>query len=98
MMPPRNTSAGRSGRNEIATLIASAVEEQGAATQEIARNVQEAAGGTDRVSNNIGSVNQAAGKTGAAAGEVLASAEDLSKQAVTHNANIDSFLAKIRAA
>ena len=35
--------------NEIATVIASAVEEQGAATQEIARNVQEAAKGTQEV-------------------------------------------------
>src|SRR5690606_18068896 len=32
--------------NEIATVIASAVEEQNAATQEIARNVQQAASGT----------------------------------------------------
>ena len=34
--------------NEIATTIAAAVEEQGAATQEIARNVQQAAAGTQR--------------------------------------------------
>ena len=36
-----------------------AVEEQGAATQEIARNVQQAAGGTQEVSENIAGVNQA---------------------------------------
>ena len=35
--------------NEIATAIASAVEQQGAATQEIARNVQQAAAGTSEV-------------------------------------------------
>ena len=39
--------------NEIATAIAAAVEEQGMATAEIARNVQEAARGTQEVSSNI---------------------------------------------
>ena len=34
---------------EISTAIAAAVEEQGAATQEITRNVQEAARGTEEV-------------------------------------------------
>src|SRR3546814_392092 len=38
--------------NEIATTIASAVEEQGAATQEIARNVQQASAGTSEVSRS----------------------------------------------
>src|SRR6266403_1363519 len=52
--------------NEIATTIAAAVEEQGAATQEIARNVQGAAEGTHQVSANIVGVNQAAAETGAA--------------------------------
>ncbi len=45
--------------NEIATVIASAVEEQGSATREIARNVQEAAQGTGEVSSNIVGVNAA---------------------------------------
>ena len=36
--------------SEIASTIASAVEEQGAATQEISRNVQQAAHGTQQVS------------------------------------------------
>ncbi len=39
--------------SEIASTIASAVEEQGAATQEISRNVQQAAQGTQQVSANI---------------------------------------------
>jgi methyl-accepting chemotaxis protein len=84
--------------NEIATTIASAVEEQGAATQEIARNVQEAAHGTGQVSSNIVGVNQAASETGAAAGMVLTAAEQLGKQAETLRADVDEFLANIRAA
>jgi methyl-accepting chemotaxis protein len=84
--------------NEIATTIASAVEEQGAATQEIARNVHEAALGTGQVSSNIVGVNQAAAETGTAANQVLSSAEELGKQAETLRGDVNSFLAKIRAA
>ena len=42
--------------SEISTVIAAAVEEQGAATQEISRNVQQAANGTQQVSANISDV------------------------------------------
>ncbi len=84
--------------NEIATTIASAVEQQGAATQEIARNIQQAAIGTGQVSENIAGVNKATSETGSAAGHVLTSAELLNKQSSTLRADIDSFLANIRAA
>jgi methyl-accepting chemotaxis protein len=84
--------------NEITSAISAAVEEQGAATQEIARNVQEAALGTGQVSSNIAAVNSAAEKTGSASSGVLASAEQLSKQAATLRADVDRFLANIRAA
>jgi methyl-accepting chemotaxis protein len=84
--------------NDAATTIASAVEEQGAATQEIARNVHEAAQGTGQVSSNITGVNRAAGETGTAAGQVLTSADVLGKQAKTLRDEIDAFLAHIRAA
>ncbi|MGP8119822.1 MAG: methyl-accepting chemotaxis protein [Xanthobacteraceae bacterium] len=84
--------------NEIAATIASAVEEQGAATQEIARNVQQAAQGTGVVSQTIAGVNQAASQTGTVADRVLASAEELSQQSVALRADVDNFLARIRAA
>jgi methyl-accepting chemotaxis protein len=84
--------------NEITTAIAAAVEEQGSATQEIARNVQETARGTSALSNNIGVVTRAAGQTGTAAGQVLTSAEELNKQATMLRTKVDSFLVNIRAA
>jgi len=84
--------------NEIASVISVAVDQQGAATREIARNVQEAAQGTGQVSSNISGVNQAADKTGSAASRVLSSAEQLSGQAATLRADVDRFLANIRAA
>ncbi|HXY98507.1 MAG TPA: methyl-accepting chemotaxis protein [Stellaceae bacterium] len=84
--------------NEISTAIASAVEEQGAATQEIARNTQQAAKGTEQVSANIAGVNRAASETGAAAGQVLASAEQLGRQSETLRGEVSRFLEKIRTA
>jgi methyl-accepting chemotaxis protein len=84
--------------NDITSAISLAVEQQGSATQEIARNVQEAALGTGQVSSNIAAVNHAAEKTGSASNEVLASADQLSKQAVNLRADVDKFLGNIRAA
>jgi methyl-accepting chemotaxis protein len=84
--------------NDITSAISLAVEQQGSATQEIARNVQEAALGTGQVSSNIAAVNQAAEKTGSASHDVLASANQLSKQAVNLRADVDKFLGNIRAA
>ena len=84
--------------SEIATVIASAVEEQGAATQEIARNVQQAAAGTSEVTSNITGVTQAASQTGAASAQVLATAGELAKQAELLRAEVDGFLNNIRAA
>jgi methyl-accepting chemotaxis protein len=84
--------------SEIAATIASAVEEQGAATQEIARNVQQAAAGTAEVSSNIGGVTQAAGETGAAANQVLSASSDLSKQAEALRSQVQSFLEQVKAA
>ena len=82
--------------DEIATTIASAVEEQAAATQEIARNVEQAAAGTQDVSANITGVTQAANDTGTASGEVLRSAGELSEQSVLLRREVDSFVAKVR--
>ncbi|MBL8643962.1 MAG: HAMP domain-containing protein, partial [Rhodospirillaceae bacterium] len=57
--------------NQISTTIASAIEEQGAATAEIARNVEQAAAGTQEVSSNIQGVTKAAGETGQVSSQVL---------------------------
>jgi methyl-accepting chemotaxis protein len=82
----------------IAVSIATAVEEQGAATAEIARNVQQTAQAAQDVTVNIGGVSQAAHDTGAAAQTVLGSADALSQQAGELTAEIDRFVAGVRAA
>jgi methyl-accepting chemotaxis protein len=84
--------------SEISTAIASAVEEQGAATAEISRNVQQAAQGTTEVSSNIGGVTAAAEQTGTAAGQVLSSAGELQKNGTTLKSQVDEFLRTVRAA
>ncbi|MBV9522523.1 MAG: HAMP domain-containing protein [Alphaproteobacteria bacterium] len=90
---------GTIGRiSEIATTIAAAIEEQGAATGEISRTTQDTARGTASVSQHIAGVNEAAGKAGDAATQVLASAGALGVQAETLRAEVDQFLATIRAA
>ena len=84
--------------DQIATAIAAAVEEQGAATQEIARNVEEAAKGTQEVSSNIGGVTQAANDTGAVAGQVLTSARALTGQSGHLKDLVQTFLTDVKAA
>jgi methyl-accepting chemotaxis protein len=84
--------------HDIATSIASAVEQQGAATKEIARNVQQAAQGTNEVSANIGGVSQAASETGSAATQLLGASGELSQQSGALRSQVESFLATVRAA
>jgi methyl-accepting chemotaxis protein len=82
----------------IAVSVAAAMEEQGAATQEIVRNVTQAAQGTQSVTASIGSVTQAAGETGAASSQVLTAASELSRQSEQLGAEVSGFLATVRAA
>jgi methyl-accepting chemotaxis protein len=91
--------SGTIGRvSEIAAVIAAAIEEQGAATQEIARNVQQAAIGSTQVATSIVDVNRGAGDTGSASSQVLASAQMLSNENKRLKAEVVKFLATVRAA
>ncbi|CAL8972995.1 Methyl-accepting chemotaxis protein McpQ [Rhodoplanes serenus] len=83
---------------EIASSIAAAIEEQGAATAEIARNVQQAAQGTGEVARHISKVNEGAGQTGVASGRVLAEAQALAKDGQQLRDEVGRFLAAVRAA
>jgi methyl-accepting chemotaxis protein len=84
--------------SEVATAIAAAVEEQGAATQEITRNTQQAAQGTQDVSDNIAGVTEGADATGASAQNVRLAADALGVQAQQLRGQVNDFLGKIRAA
>lgn len=84
--------------SNISGSIAAAVEEQTAATREIARNVQQAAEGTSEVTQNIGLVSQAVKLTGAAADQVLGAAERLSEQSDKLRDELQRFVGVVRTA
>ena len=82
----------------ISSAIAAAVEEQGAATQEISRNVQQAAHGTQQVSSNITDVQRGASETGTASSQVLSAAQSLSGDSNRLKLEVGKFLGSVRAA
>ncbi|MFL9501234.1 methyl-accepting chemotaxis protein [Rhodopseudomonas palustris] len=84
--------------SEISSAIAAAVEEQGAATQEISRNVQQAAHGTQQVSSNITDVQRGATETGSASAQVLSAAQSLSQESSRLKIEVTRFLDTVRAA
>ena len=83
--------------NQFTIGIASAVEQQGAATQEIARNVQQAAAGTAEVSQSIGRVLEAANQTGEAAGQLAGLADQLARESDELKRNVGGFVAEVKA-
>jgi methyl-accepting chemotaxis protein len=84
--------------SEISSTIASAVEEQGAATQEISRNVQHAARGTMQVTTNVTDVQRGANETGSASSQVLSAAQSLSRDSNRLRVEVEKFLNSVRAA
>jgi methyl-accepting chemotaxis protein len=84
--------------SEISSTIAAAVEEQGAATQEISRNVQQAAQGTTQVSASIIDVQRGAGETGSASSQVLGAAQSLSRDSNRLKLEVGRFLDSVRTA
>jgi methyl-accepting chemotaxis protein len=84
--------------NDISSNIAAAVEEQDAATGEIARAVSQAAKGTAEVTYNVGNVSSVAQSSSQAASHVLMAAEALSQSGEILSAQVKSFLAQVRAA
>ena len=81
-----------------AISIASAVDQQSVAGQDLARSIDLAARSTDEVSSHIGQVRETSLATGAAASQVLNSATELEGQAGALKARVDAFLNHIRAA
>jgi methyl-accepting chemotaxis protein len=84
--------------SEISSAIAAAVEEQGSATQEIARNVQQAAEGSTQVTGRMMDVNRGALDTGGAAEQVHGLAVSLLAESNHLNVEVETFLKSIRAA
>ena len=84
--------------NEIATAIAAAVEEQGASTQEIARNIQEAASHTNNVSDNFTLVADASTRTGESANNMKEACSELTGHSDALNSEVNKFMEKFTSA
>jgi methyl-accepting chemotaxis protein len=82
----------------VSSSVASSVEQQHSATQEIARSVNEAARGTDSVTANIADVTETATVLDQAAERLMQVAEGLSARAESMDSAVRRFLDDIRAA
>jgi methyl-accepting chemotaxis protein len=82
--------------SEISSSIAAAVEEQGTATREIARNVGQAATGAAEVATNITGVSRAANETGSGSVQVLSSARSLANQSDRLKLEVRKFVSMVR--
>ena len=82
----------------IATTVASAVEQQRAATDEIARSVQQAAQGTGTVSQGVAGLARRTEDTSAAAERISGVARDLDLRLGTLRDSIDGLLAGMQRA
>ena len=84
--------------DELSSAIASAVEEQGAATAEIARNIDLASQGTNQVSANIAEVAAAAADTGRLAQDVFGAADHMRQLSAVLEEAVEAFLGDVREA
>lgn len=97
-----SVTALRSIREQVQLLestsisIASAVDQQSVAGQDLARSIDLAARSSERVTNSIEDVRALSLSTGAAASQVLTSSTELEKQAATLRRHSQEFLTKIR--
>ncbi len=82
--------------SDITHAVASAVDEQGKATQEIAVNVQRASAGTSEVSESISQVTQYASNTGSSAESVLEAANALNAEQGRLRDQVSAFLDRVR--
>ncbi len=84
--------------DEITAIVASAVEEQVAATNEIARSINHASGAVQSISETVAVVGDAVNQTGNAAAKVLNATRALSQQSSDLSQDVDQLLTRIRAA
>ncbi len=82
----------------ISTTVSAAVEQQRAATSEIARSVATAADGAQSISASVAEVTQAAGETNEKADELRAASGELTSQADRLRSEMSAFLGHLRAA
>jgi methyl-accepting chemotaxis protein len=91
--------AAQIGQLEVtAVSIASAVDQQSAAGQDLARSIDLAARSTKNVSTSVAQVREVSLATGAAASQMLSSSSDLKQQAAVLHNQVNDFLNHVRQA
>lgn len=83
--------------NDISSGVATAVDQQAIATDEIARNAQEAARATGVVGLTLLDMSKAAGEAGMRAAEVLQATSGLTEQSGSLMNEVDRFIGRIQA-
>ena len=83
---------------ELSTMISAAIEEQGAATMEISRNMQQASTGTQEVNRSMANVNQATQETSRSAHEVEKASHLLAENGRSMKDEVEKFLGDVRSA
>ncbi|MDW8315313.1 MAG: methyl-accepting chemotaxis protein [Rhodovarius sp.] len=84
--------------HQVAAAIAAAVEEQGAATREIARSVTDAASGTEAVAARMERLRARAAEAEAAVATLAGGAEGVASEGAALRQDLASVLAELRAA
>jgi methyl-accepting chemotaxis protein len=92
-----NITATMRDIDEVTTSTAAAIEEQNAATREIADNIHSAANGTQLLSANITRVSTTISDTRNAATDVLGASSSLSQQSSVLSGEVQKFLDGLRA-
>lgn len=92
----RSISQQVSQLETTAVSIASAVDQQSVAGQDLARNIDLAANSTDRVAEHVEEVRELSLSTGAAAAQVLSSSTTLESQASSLREQLGKFLREVR--
>jgi len=82
----------------VSTAIAAAMEQQGATTREVARNIMEAASGSRSVSESIAGVSDASRANRDAVGTVMEAARALTEQSDVMRDEVERFLNEVRSA
>ena len=92
----REIGVAMRGINEVTSAIASAVEQQGVATQEISSNAQMAAQVNEALAGNISSASRAIAATRDSSGEVLSASDHLASAADRLAAAVARFFEDLR--
>jgi len=93
---PRHRGATITAVNQIAASVAVAMEEQGAATEEIFHNVRRASDNAGMVAENMTLVTQGTAASCGSSIQVIWSANDLAKPIKSLQGEIDAFLTRVR--